>query len=105
VKTGQLITYSYGPYWHQINKGGLNQILMTGRLNATEAAYVAGGGVAVRAHTSDLGPATDRPIIKFYARTPPRTGTPPSLAMWCPAPEDYIEIQVEEILGDTKGHE
>jgi hypothetical protein len=94
---GQAITYTHGPFWHQI-------IVTDGKLKASDAAAIAGGANAVRAQNRDPG-AGDRPVIKFWAREPPRAGTAPWLAEWRPAPNDYIEIQIESIDGPTEGHE
>jgi hypothetical protein len=92
----------YGPFHHQLNKGGLDDILTHGRLISTTARIVAGGGEAVRAHNGAFtGTPGGNTIIEFYTDTPPRSGTPPWLAEW-PLPEgEYLGIKVVKVYHEN----
>lgn len=60
----------YGPYTHQINKGGLSEIETSGQLIAT---YGRWGDCAVRASEHPLRrvPAGQREVIEFYTHEKP----------------------------------
>lgn len=62
-------------YHHQINKGGLDDILTHGRLKSTEAKQMAGGHEGVRAHQGPFDVASSRlrdvTVIEFTTERPP----------------------------------
>jgi hypothetical protein len=62
-------------YHHQINKGGLDDILTHGRLKSTEAKQMAGGHEGVRAHQGPFDVASSRQrdvtVIEFTTERPP----------------------------------
>lgn len=90
----------FGPYFHQINKGGLASILETGQLRPSEARAIAGGGVAVRAHTSpDILKNHHGVVIEFRTHTPPRSGSAAWLAVWDLAEHERLRIEVVAIHG------
>lgn len=94
----------YGPFYHQINKGGLRAILESGKLRASEAAMIAGGSTAVRAHRNHPGSSEGgRPLITFYTNTPPYSSSAPWIAIWYQ--ETDLEVEVTNVEGDTSGHE
>jgi hypothetical protein len=91
-----------GPsYYHQLNKGGLQDIMANQRLMSTPASSVAGGGEAVRA---SLGPlqqgvmAGEKPVIEFTTSVAPyNSGQPPYPGMWVkwPMPEgEYLHVDI-----------
>lgn len=90
----------YGPYYHQINKGGLLDILTNGELKPSEARMIAGGGLAVRAHTSaEVTQSNSKVVIEFRTDTAPRSGTTPWLAEWRIPEYSRLKIEVVAIHG------
>ncbi len=62
----------YGPFVHRINRDGLESIVQGGRLIASRAADIAGGGIAVRAHTHEpLEHFSTGEAIEFTTTRPP----------------------------------
>jgi hypothetical protein len=99
----------YGPYSHQINKGGLDKIIATDKLLSTEASYVAGGKVGVRAVPGPGGFSNTRDVIEFmtYEKPTLRMGIdnsvrPPAYvpyqADWNIPEGDYLGIRLQRVF-------
>lgn len=105
----------YGPYVHQLNKGGLKEIVTSGKLRGTEASNNSGGiGLAVRASVGsvdyqlrNLGWKRDpeKVLIEFYADVePPRH---PAFAIWSEdqLSDGHLPIKISRVArGDGTPH-
>ncbi len=87
-------------YFHQLNKGGMQDIIANQRLISTEAAPIAGGGEGVRAVMGrfegalDIG---DKPIIEFTTEVIPRINRGQGWAIWDLPAGEYLPIQVTAV--------
>lgn len=82
---------TYGPYVHTLNKGGLKEIVTTGRLRGTEASNnLANDRRAVRAYVGTFEQQKKNKNwsgrqsvhIEFVTSVPPRSGLSPGYAEW-----------------------
>lgn len=99
----------YGPFSHQINKGGLSDIVANNRLISTPARTVAGGGEAVRAGFGEAQFLQDKTDIEFFTELKPVTKytldwatnkSVPVQADW-PMPEgEYLNIRLQRIFNE-----
>ena len=81
----------HGPFVHTLNKGGLQEIVTSGRLRATEPAnHLASDRLAVRAHTGSFEHQKKNKNwhgrlsvhIEFMTPVPPDADPPPGWATW-----------------------
>ncbi|MCP4733053.1 MAG: hypothetical protein GY873_02570 [Bosea sp.] len=91
-------------YVHGLNKGGLDEILATGRLNSSEAAMIAGGVPRVNALRGDFGSLhetmnwhdPDKIFIEFTTEVEPPYH--PAYARWSGLENDYLPIAVTGVF-------
>lgn len=91
-------------YVHGLNKGGLDEILATGRLNSSEAAMIAGGVPRVNALRGDFGSLhetmnwhdPDKIFIEFTTEVEPPYH--PAYARWSGLENDYLPIEVTGVF-------
>ena len=80
----------FGPFSHQINKGGLDKIVEAGQLKSFAARQSFGGMEAVRA-TPGFGSFGEKPVIEFYTRVKPDY-LPSGDVRWCMPEDDLLDI-------------
>ncbi|MBX9912093.1 MAG: hypothetical protein K2Z25_25745 [Beijerinckiaceae bacterium] len=91
-------------YVHGLNKGGLEEILATGRLNSSEAAMIAGGVPRVNALRGDFGSLhetmnwhdPEKIFIEFTTEVEPPYH--PAYARWSGLENDYLPIAVTGVF-------
>lgn len=94
----QVAPETYGPFFHQVNKGGTAIIMRDQQLMSTQARAIAGGGEAVRATPGPI-PNTWSPgtLIEFRTFTPPLERRGAGWVYW-PMPEgDMLPIIVNRV--------
>lgn len=84
-------SYKHGPFVHSLNKGGLQQIVMSGKLRGASAGnHMANDRLAVRAYKGSFEQnkknkrwhGRDKTYIEFMTKLPPRPNLPPGYAEW-----------------------
>ena len=91
-------------YVHGLNKGGLDEILATGRLNSSEAAMVAGGAMRVNALHGDFRSLhetmnwhdPEKIFVEFMTEIEPPYH--PAYARWSGLENDYLPITVTGVF-------
>ncbi len=82
---------TYGPFVHTLNKGGLREIVTTGKLRGTTASnHLANDSKAVRAYVGTFKhqkrnknwSGRTSVHIEFLSYAPPRPNLPPGYAEW-----------------------
>jgi hypothetical protein len=87
-------------YYHQINKGGLPDIVANQRLISTTAKEIAGGGDAVRASIGSFSgtlPVESPPVIEFTTDVIPRVNVGRGWGIWDLPAGEYLGIRVINI--------
>ena len=90
----------YGPFTHQINKGGLDQIVNGGQMRSSQASMISGGADAVRGRSGALRPEANNPnpVIEFYSADPPNEVHPTNLeTKWFRPEGEMIKVYVTKI--------
>ena len=102
----------FGPFSHQINKGGLDSIIATNLLKPSEASSLAGGQFGVRAVPGEGGFSTwgqGRDVIEFMTPVAPEIKyginnavSPPSWeqvqADWSVPEGEYLPIKLQRVF-------
>lgn len=91
-------------YVHGLNKGGLDEILASGRLNSSEAAMIAGGVSRVNALRGDFESLhetmnwhdPEKIFIEFTTEVEPPYH--PAYARWSGLENDYLPIEVTGVF-------
>jgi hypothetical protein len=103
-RPGSVQEHWHGPYQHQLNKGGLDQIVQEQRLRATEARQSAGGASAVRAHSGSLDEhestdvhLRDKTVIEFYTKEKPEVHPTNGQATWRMPEGEHLDIHVSKV--------
>jgi hypothetical protein len=100
---------TYGPYVHTLNRGGLREILTTGKLRGSEASnYMANDRKAVRAYVGTFEyqkknknwSGRQSVHIEFLSFVPPRSGLAPGYAEWDGdlLTEGHLPIKILRVL-------
>jgi hypothetical protein len=98
-------------YWHKLNKGGLEEIMKTQRLKATEARISAGGAMAVRAHVGDFKThrelnahwwKSDSPDVHVEFTTEQKPSEHPAYATWHQPDGGFLPIKITGVF-DSSG--
>jgi hypothetical protein len=99
----------YGPYVHQLNKGGLREIIIGGKLRGSVAGnHMANEDAAVRAYAGTFEYQQknknwgdrSRTYIEFMTFTPVRAGLGAGAAEWrgVQLTEGYLPIKILRVL-------
>ncbi len=105
MTTGKL----YGPFVHGLNKGGLKEIVTTGKLRGAVAGnHMANDRPAVRAYTGPFErrrkimnwSGRDRVYIEFTTEVPLRDGLAPGQAEWSDDQliDNHLPITITRVL-------
>jgi hypothetical protein len=100
---------TYGPFVHTLNRGGLKEIVTTGKLRGAEASnHLTNDVKAVRAYVGTFEfqkknknwSGRLKTHIEFLTFTPPRDGLPPGYAEWSGEQliNDHLPIKVLRVL-------
>jgi hypothetical protein len=103
------VNRTYGPFLHTLNKGGLKEIVTTGKLRGTEASnHLANDNKAVRAYVGTFEHQKKNKNwsgrlsthIEFLSFVAPRSGLPPGYAEWNDAllTEGHLSIKILRIV-------
>ena len=96
----------HGPFYHGLNKGGLEEILATQQLRASAARPIAGGAEAVRAirvreGEQGIGAGTGHTTLEFYCVTPPEPNQAPGMATWYMPEGEHLSVVITRVGHDN----
>ncbi|MEJ8854150.1 hypothetical protein WKW79_06205 [Variovorax robiniae] len=100
---------TFGPFVHTLNKGGLREIVTSGKLRGTPASnHLANDHLAVRAYAGSFEHQKRNKNwsgrisrhIEFVSHVAPRPGLPPGYAEWTDEQliDGHLRIQILRVL-------